>query len=391
MPYEIRETDAEFCVHKVDDDESLGCHETREDAEAQIAAIEAAEAEAESKELPIPQVDPKVSMFAHFKAFLASAISTDAVAEPTGFKAYGDRWCAWWTNNFKDRDGEYFTAKAIDDYIARVDVGVVPMPELWTWHLPGTKHGQADWMARIGHYCLASGTFDDTEAGRAAQKAYSRQRQPFAMSHGFTFDVTKKEAGVFHQFNTFEISTLPPKAAANPYTVYEEADIMLTPEKVKHLETLFGKDVAAQIIADTEAKSKAIEDLNVEFKEFVDMTPSDADASKEAIAHVEADLKTLIPDIIGDSAEGVRASMLVGRAVKALEAKHGAELEALKTTVAAQQEQIKQLLEAHSLRPRSASQSSDTLLEDDAMKAKVEATLTVKDEFWGLPVKEVVK
>ncbi len=50
MPYTIVERDGEYCVYKKGVDgpegESLGCHETREDAQAQIAAIEANETSA---------------------------------------------------------------------------------------------------------------------------------------------------------------------------------------------------------------------------------------------------------------------------------------------------------------------------------------------------------
>ncbi len=52
MPYTISETDGQFCVYKQDEEgrpagETLGCHATREEAETQIAAIEASEAERE--------------------------------------------------------------------------------------------------------------------------------------------------------------------------------------------------------------------------------------------------------------------------------------------------------------------------------------------------------
>lgn len=48
MPYTIQENDGQYCVYKVDDDggatgDSLGCHDTQEQAAAQIGAIEANE------------------------------------------------------------------------------------------------------------------------------------------------------------------------------------------------------------------------------------------------------------------------------------------------------------------------------------------------------------
>lgn len=43
MPYVIRQGDDEFCLHKADTDEKMGCHPTREAAQAQMAALYANE------------------------------------------------------------------------------------------------------------------------------------------------------------------------------------------------------------------------------------------------------------------------------------------------------------------------------------------------------------
>ncbi|MGH2667603.1 MAG: HK97 family phage prohead protease, partial [bacterium] len=53
MPYHIEEDHPDctgFAVVKDDDDTLMGCHDTREDAEAQVAALYAAEADEEKKE-----------------------------------------------------------------------------------------------------------------------------------------------------------------------------------------------------------------------------------------------------------------------------------------------------------------------------------------------------
>lgn len=43
MPYEIRRRDNQYCVIKTEDNQTMGCHDTREDAEAQRRAIHANE------------------------------------------------------------------------------------------------------------------------------------------------------------------------------------------------------------------------------------------------------------------------------------------------------------------------------------------------------------
>lgn len=43
MPYVIREEDGKFCLHKADSDEMMGCHDSRAEAQAQMAAMYASE------------------------------------------------------------------------------------------------------------------------------------------------------------------------------------------------------------------------------------------------------------------------------------------------------------------------------------------------------------
>jgi hypothetical protein len=45
--------------------------------------------------------------------------------------------------------------RAHEEYVDRVQKGLVPMPELWTWHTKGTRHGQADVVWKAGGFLLA--------------------------------------------------------------------------------------------------------------------------------------------------------------------------------------------------------------------------------------------
>jgi hypothetical protein len=286
------------------------------------------------------------------------------------FKTVGDnRWLAYWTNNFEDRDGEIFSAKAIDEYIARVDVGVVPMPELWFWHIPGTKHGQADWLGRIGHFCVASGTFDDSDAGKRAHKFYGRQT--YAVSHGFRYPLDQLVDGVYHQFNTFEISPLPPDEAANPYTSFEDIKAMsITPRKLKQLKELFGDEIAAEIIASATEKSKAIEALGAKYKDFVKMSEDDAPRDTEDMAEEEevavteevdsdmkTDIATLFPELVTEI--GVLATMITSllervQTVEQAEAQRKSKQRSLETDISALKASVTKLTSAFNDRPRSA-------------------------------------
>lgn len=316
-----------------------------------------------------------------FDELWSAATGRNKHTDLSGFKAYGDRWVAWWTNNFEDREGEFFTEKAIDDYIRRVDLGIVPYPELWYWHIPGTKHGQADWLGRIGHYAVAAGTFDDTDLGRAAKAWYAAHPKGDAMSHGFVYDPARKRDGVYHQFNTFEITNgLTAKTAANPFTDFEGVKIMpLSDDKRKGLEERFGADLAARILESTEDKNKALEALGIAYKDFAapdaDLIETDADVPAE----VETDLKELVTDLSQGQA------LTANAALKALE-----EVKSLKERIAAQDAVIAELKAAFDDRPQSASKAAATVIEQTDLPDTLKDQLKTTHPFWGTTVEENV-
>jgi hypothetical protein len=315
--------------------------------------------------------------------------------QQTGFKVYGERWVAWWTNNFKDREDEFFPEAAIDRYVARVDTGMVPYPELWYWHTPGSKHGQADWVGRIDHYCVAAGTFDDTPAAQAAKAYYSKHRQ--GVSHGFTYDPRFFKDSAYQEFNTFEISPLPPKVAANAFTDFEGVKaVAISPDKQRQLEQVFGKDIAAQIIAETEAKSKAIEELGVAYKDFADIVGGEAAADEKAVEKVEGDLKTFIADVVTDSAEVVTIARDTAKALTAVRTVYDTRIKAIedgfKAHVQKHADQIAALKEQLDARPRTASADAETELTPDRVQSiqdTVKQQSTHTNSFWGTEVSDL--
>lgn len=319
---------------------------------------------------------------------IAAKLKRDEPEQASGIKVYGDRWFAWWSNAYEDREKEFFPAKAIDAYIRRVDMGIVPYPELWVWHVPGSKHGQADWLGRIGNFAVASGTFDDTAAGRHAKAAYARRGQRYQMSHGFFYDVNRKKDGSYHQFNTFELTTIPAKAkaAANSFTDFQGADLMqtLTPDRRAELETLLGKEVADELIAKTEAKDKALTEMGVAYKDFavVDDVNVETEAAKEAAASASKDFTQLVVDLVGDHAH---VSTQIADAVKALVAYK----QSTDKLIADQNSKITKLEEALDQRPRSASKDEATELTPERiqqMTEEVEKQSTTIDPFWNTKV-----
>lgn len=151
---------------------------------------------------------------------------------PQGFKLHPEddnRWLGWWTNNFEDRDKQLFSSKAIDRYVKLVQDGEWPMPELWFGHIKGTRHGVADAVVKMGHFVLATGTFDDPAKNWLVphMKQFYRDAKSVEMSHGFYYDKNRlTKDGVYDAFLTFELTSLPPGWAANPYTTFDEVNKM---------------------------------------------------------------------------------------------------------------------------------------------------------------------
>lgn len=244
------------------------------------------------------------------------------------FKSYGGYWIARWTNNFQDRQQETFSEKALDDYIQRVDVGIIPKPELWLYHAKGSRIGEADMIARVGHFVLAVGRFDETSAGQAAQKSLTGWREALGVSHGFTYLADDLRDGVYHAFNTFEISVLPSvDAAANPFTSFEDIKNMsISEQKAAFLQRVLGDAEAARVVKETEAAGKALEEAGVAFKQYASAEdPQVGEKDNEAHKALEA----LVADLISDQSEVMQATVGASKALTA----YKAELDALRAEV----------------------------------------------------------
>jgi len=203
-----------------------------------------------------------------------SLIDIDELIEfKSGFKTFGSEgqfWAALFSNNARDRDGEWFSQKSHDEFIERIDAGIVPMPQLDYWHSKA-YHGQAFWVERVGHMMLAVGTFYDDPFSKAMKEYYKNApADSDLVSFGYFYPRSMLVDGVYHAYNAFEISPLPSEVAANLYTGFaslEEFKAMsMTAEKIKALEQRLGPTLAKQLIAQAETKSKELDKVETSFK-----------------------------------------------------------------------------------------------------------------------------
>lgn len=311
---------------------------------------------------PEPEAaEPKPGLVERVKGFFNRA--PQLLEVKPGFKVFkqNDRnlWAAWWSNDFQDRTEEIISRKAHDRYIARVDAGLVPMPELWYWHVKGTRHGQAKWIGRIDHMMLAVGEFDDTPVAQKMLKHY--QKADLAVSFGFLYPRWALKENIYQDYNAFEISPLPPDEAANPYTRFEDIEMTLPEKKRKALETILGKPLADQFISSTEQASKELEEMGLTYKDFADIPAAEAGAgSKEA-----GDGKTMMGDMF--------MAMLEAQAeLKERQEAVEQELTAAKERQTALETENKQLRDELRLSPR-ASQAATTELSEAETEALKQA------------------
>lgn len=256
--------------------------------------------------------------------------------EESGIKVVGNNWFARYSNAFQDREKEFFPLKGIDQYIDRVDTGVIPAPQLWIWHTPIIV-GKAKAVARIEKFVVAVGAFDDAPLGQAAKTYLAHHKAK--LSHGFVFDKDTYKDSTYWDYNTFEISILPFERSveANAYTNFEVKDMTISKEKEKFFVEMFGEDTAKELIANTTKASKALEEVGVQFKDFTnvgdmkkpkpddeedkpkgDAAPEDDEEAKKKKALQDAGWKSLVTEIMGDVAEVAEGQLALSKEVNGL-------------------------------------------------------------------------
>lgn len=294
-------------------------------------------------------------------------------------------WHAIFTNNFEDLEGEILTEKAHDRYITRLDMGLVPMPVLQSWHTPGTEHGEADTLWRSNHFVHAVGHFDDTQDAEKAIAFYRKNAGKIKMSHGFTAPEWAFDGKHYDDYNTIEITTLPPYAAANPYTSFEELKTMqkMTDEKRRYIESMFGKEKLAEIEAADEQRSKALEDMKVAYKDFADATPP---AAAAPTSEQEKALSVVYSDLVATQNEIVNLLTLNTKALKAKDDSIAALKAQFDTETAAWQKELTDLRTLVNAPPRRASQDESTVVKEGELTNAL-PTDDPLSKWLGLPLK----
>lgn len=212
------------------------------------------------------------------------------------------RWFARYSNSWLDKDGEIITEEAHKEYISwAYDTGT--FPELWMWHTPDTRIGEADWLDFSNGFAHASGIIDE---GKESVVNVLGSKDT-GVSHGF---LSLQSGKYIQRYRTYEISVLPRERAAVETTGFNVLDAMkeggdgmpFTDEKRKWLTEALGEDAVSKLEKSTDAMAAQMKELGVEYKEAEDAKQSTEQAQTEgfkALADQVANLTTIVGQLTG--------------------------------------------------------------------------------------------
>jgi hypothetical protein len=183
-----------------------------------------------------------------------------------------------------------------------VDKGLAPLPELWLWHIPEWKLGEAVWVGYDDSgFAMAGGYFDK---GREQVAEWLSTKEDIAVSHGMppkSIVRDRDDPSVIVQHQTAEISPLPSWAAANVLTNFitltKEADMAIPEKKRKSLIETWGmpEEVVAKLEAANELTASNAKELGLESKESEQVEQS-AETTAEAPPQVETPAETPVAE-----------------------------------------------------------------------------------------------
>lgn len=185
------------------------------------------------------------------------------------------RWFAIYSNKFRDNDNpaEIISEKSHRTFTEMAMKGEVPMPELWQWHIPGSRWGVADslYFGDDG-FALATGLVDHGKEKVA--DAMMNTKETVLVSHGMPTKYLVRDGDdptVINFHITKEISTLPGQRAANKLTGFslltkENDEMKLDQARTEWLKSMgYGEDEISRISENL--STKAADAATLESKE----------------------------------------------------------------------------------------------------------------------------
>lgn len=251
-------------------------------------------------------------------------------------------WVARYSNSFRDNDWppEIISSKSHRRFVEMVDKGTYPMPELWLWHEPSWKWGEARFVAfnevtkeefarlypdRQWHdgmgFAWAAGTVDPGMEWVAESFASQNKSSVLTLvSHGMPIESIVRDPvdkTVYLEHQTKEISPLPATVAANKLTGFQvilskETHMALSDKKIEEAAALLGvpKEQVANWTNRDAADAAAAKQAGVQSKEVNEPTPEPTPTTPPAAqpAYVtQAEFKEATDQIVSGVTDSIKA------------------------------------------------------------------------------------
>ena len=211
------------------------------------------------------------------------------------------KWMARYSNKYRDKDvpPEIISSESHERFVKLVDEGKATLPELFVWHIPEFRFGQATHVAYDNSgFALAAGVIDDTKEAKDIAELLSVQKG-ISVSHGMPTSTIVRDPDdetVIIQHETVEISVLPTWAAANKMTDFviidsetKEKSMAIPDSKFESLVDDWGADpeLLKRLEGRNKADAEAADKAGIESKELEEEEQAETTETTETTEEVE--------------------------------------------------------------------------------------------------------
>lgn len=184
--------------------------------------------------------------------------------------ANGDwRMVSWVSNKWLDRDREIICEDAHKEYVEWVNANPELMPASLSWHVPETvRENHVDYVDYIDGFLVSSVKLTEKEATALLEVS---KEVNLGMSHGsFVLERDASDPRIITKYRMYEVSDLPLKNAANPFTDLETISKEVGMDKKEYLASFIGAEKAEAYLEKIGLAKQALEDAQIESKEVTE-------------------------------------------------------------------------------------------------------------------------
>jgi hypothetical protein len=224
--------------------------------------------------------------------------------------ANGDwRAIMWVSNNFKDRDGDIICEDAHKEYVEWVKKNMDLMPASLSWHIPESiRENPVDYIDYFDGFLVASVKLTESEAASLLEVS---KEVNLGMSHGsFALARDPNDPRIITKYRMYEVSDLPLKNAANPFTDLETISKEVGMDKIEYLSKIIGADKAKAYLERIGLKKQALLDAEIENKELTGEPIEKMDVENMTESEMRAKMKAMGMDSEGMSMAEMKKKLM---------------------------------------------------------------------------------